>query len=200
VIIRYYHVLPQDFDFWFRPSLLTEVDIESWEDYVAAQKRPDFNRDACYYKSEGWRRQDERVRQHFMKKTYQLINRVPVEFDLDCFWPSREECRVAFTKVGPYTVSTVFLVLDHNFGDSNEPILFETMVFGGEEDYEPCERCSTWDEAVEQHNRMLKECVQRLAASIVSMPYDEVAQPILFKESIPALPSAAGPVDIVPES
>jgi hypothetical protein len=30
-------------------------------------------------------------------------------------------------------VSTVFLAIDHNFGRDGEPVLFETMVFRGEE-------------------------------------------------------------------
>ena len=30
-------------------------------------------------------------------------------------------------------VSTVFLCIDHGFSRSNQPVLFETMVFGGEE-------------------------------------------------------------------
>lgn len=37
--------------------------------------------------------------------------------------------RVALTEVGPYTVSTVWLGLDHNFGFGGPPLIFETMVF-----------------------------------------------------------------------
>ena len=48
-------------------------------------------------------------------------------------------------------VSTVFLGLNHNLGEG-EPILFETMVFGGAHDQEE-ERYSTWDEAEEGHKR-----------------------------------------------
>lgn len=55
-------------------------------------------------------------------------------------------------------VSTVFLGLDHSysFSDSNpKPILFETMIFGGDEDgYQ--ERYATWDEAVEGHKAACK--------------------------------------------
>lgn len=51
-------------------------------------------------------------------------------------------------------VSTVFLGLDHNYGDG-PPILFETMIFGGEHD-EEMERCSTWSEAEQMHERMIK--------------------------------------------
>jgi hypothetical protein len=46
-------------------------------------------------------------------------------------------------------VSTVFLGIDHNFGNG-PPLLFETMVFGGEYDGY-CKRYSTWEEAEGGH-------------------------------------------------
>lgn len=53
-------------------------------------------------------------------------------------------------------VSTVFLGIDHNYaGMSDEPLLFETMILGG--DYDGYQiRCSDWDKAVQIH----KETVQ----------------------------------------
>lgn len=61
--------------------------------------------------------------------------------------------RVASTDLGDISVSTVFLGFDHNWGDG-PPILFETMVFGGDHGgYEW--RYSTWDEAVDGHNRVV---------------------------------------------
>jgi len=53
------------------------------------------------------------------------------------------------TKIGDVTVSTVFLGLDHQYG-IGEPLLFETMIFGGVHDQYQ-ERYSTWDEAVAGH-------------------------------------------------
>lgn len=52
-------------------------------------------------------------------------------------------------------VSTVFLGIDHNFLSKGDPILFETMIFGGGNEFQ--ERYSTWDEAEEGHNRVLHE-------------------------------------------
>lgn len=52
-------------------------------------------------------------------------------------------------------VSTVFLGLDHRFGDQGPPPLFETMIFGGEHD-EYQERCSTWEEAEAMHTEACK--------------------------------------------
>jgi hypothetical protein len=50
-------------------------------------------------------------------------------------------------------VSTVFLGLDHRFGEDGPPLIFETMVFGGQHDQD-MQRYSTWDEAEAGHKRM----------------------------------------------
>jgi hypothetical protein len=65
-----------------------------------------------------------------------------------------------------YLVSTVFLGVDHNWGDG-PPLLFETMVFddslpnqfGDEMD---CVRASTKDDALINHERMVKELDRKL--------------------------------------
>jgi hypothetical protein len=56
--------------------------------------------------------------------------------------------------VGGYTVSTVFLGLDHQHGDG-PPLLFETLVFGPAQHDGDMDRCSTWDEAEAMHERMV---------------------------------------------
>lgn len=61
--------------------------------------------------------------------------------------------RVAFDMVDGVTVSTVFLGLDHQWGDG-PPLLFETMIFGGPHD-EYQERYSTWEEAEAGHAKAL---------------------------------------------
>lgn len=56
--------------------------------------------------------------------------------------------------IGKADVSTVFLGLDHGFGEG-EPLLFETMIFGGkEEGYQ--DRCTTWEQAEEMHLKAKK--------------------------------------------
>lgn len=50
-------------------------------------------------------------------------------------------------------VSTVWLGLDHSFGDG-PPLIFETMVFGGEYD-DWTERYSTWEQAEAGHERIV---------------------------------------------
>lgn len=70
-------------------------------------------------------------------------------------WFDKAERHVADTHVGDVRISTVFLGLDHSFLEGSEPILFETMIFGGDCD-EYCQRYHTWDEAETGH----KECVE----------------------------------------
>lgn len=64
-------------------------------------------------------------------------------------WFETADRHVAQTEIGEVRISTVFLGLDHSFG-SGEPLLFETMIFGGPRDgYQ--ERCSTWEQAEAEH-------------------------------------------------
>ena len=68
-------------------------------------------------------------------------------------WYERADRVVAVTGNHGLRVSTVFLGLDHSFfSDASQPVLFETMVFGGTHD-EACERYCTWDEAETGHKR-----------------------------------------------
>lgn len=74
-------------------------------------------------------------------------------------WFEKAERRVAKDEIGPRTVSTVFLALDHSFR-GGRPLLFETMIFGPEDD-EYQERCSTWAEAEAMHARAVAVAKQR---------------------------------------
>lgn len=69
----------------------------------------------------------------------------------------RENKIVRQEAVGDRFVSTVFLGLDHQYGDG-PPLVFETMVFESKDDFTDiygC-RCSTYDEAEAMHE---KACV-----------------------------------------
>ena len=71
------------------------------------------------------------------------------------FEKARQDRVVARTNVVPGSdVSTVFLGLDHQWGDG-PPLIFETMVFGGPLDQET-ERYSTWEEAEAGHAQMVE--------------------------------------------
>lgn len=57
--------------------------------------------------------------------------------------------RVAVAEIGDVTISTVWLGLDHGYG--GEPMIFETMQFGGEGDSD-MERYPTLEEARAGHD------------------------------------------------
>ncbi len=65
--------------------------------------------------------------------------------------------RVASDDVGDAWISTVWIGLDHAFGDG-PPLIFESMVFGGELDGE-CDRYSTEAEAFAGHVAMVVRVV-----------------------------------------
>ncbi len=64
------------------------------------------------------------------KETHEVV---PALTNREAFAPiegwNGEDRHVGSTHVGPYWVSTVFLVIDHSFGFEGPPVLFETMVF-----------------------------------------------------------------------
>jgi len=71
-----------------------------------------------------------------------------------CRWYQTAKRHVADDKIGDVRVSTVFLGIDHAFV-GGEPILWETMVFGGPLDQEQ-DRYHTREVAVAGHNAMLQ--------------------------------------------
>ena len=80
---------------------------------------------------------------------------VPVEDVLEWGeWFETANRVVAKDEINGARVSTVFLGLDHSFG-GNKPLLFETMIFGGEhDDYQ--ERYTTWEEAEAGHKKAVE--------------------------------------------
>jgi hypothetical protein len=69
-------------------------------------------------------------------------------------WFEKADRRVAETEKDGIRVSTVFLGIDYSFGEGR-PLLFETMIFGGEHDEEQW-RYSTWEEAEKGHEEACK--------------------------------------------
>ena len=61
---------------------------------------------------------------------------------------------VAKTSLENGMISTVFLGIDHNWGNG-KPLFFETMVFDGPLDGEMA-RYHTWDEALQGHKAMVE--------------------------------------------
>ena len=79
-----------------------------------------------------------------MGQTYKLVDKVPVPCNMiDC--SNFDDRIVGKDSFGDVEVSTVFLSMDHSF-DKGVPILFETMIFGGQyHNYQ--RRYSTYEEA-----------------------------------------------------
>jgi len=65
-------------------------------------------------------------------------------------WFETADLHVAQLSKGDVYVSTVFLGIDHNFSTGGPPILFETMIFGGEHDGKQW-GYATWEEAENGH-------------------------------------------------
>ena len=80
---------------------------------------------------------------------------------------NRDKRIVKQEEIDGFWVSTVFLGLDHNYQEPQmgpegieeyHPEVFETMIFdrrvnGDNYSEAYCRRCSTWDQAVEQHKK-----------------------------------------------
>lgn len=70
-------------------------------------------------------------------------------------WFETADRTLACDVVGKARVSTVFLGLDHSHQRGGEPVLWETMIFGGKQDgYQ--ERYSSKLDALRGHNRAVK--------------------------------------------
>lgn len=82
-------------------------------------------------------------------------------------WFETADRHVAKTSVNDeVNVSTVFLGLDHSFGEG-PPLLFETMIFGGEHDQYQ-KRFATCEQAEEGH---------KVAVLLATVDHDEQDQP-----------------------
>lgn len=121
--------------------------------------------EATYIDGEGgiWRLIDGRrelvghdMGEGMMSDFFKLEGKEPVRV-ADClewakWFESFDRC-IARDEIHDAVVSTVFLGLDHRFGDG-PPLIFETLVFGGHLDGQ-MDRYSTWDEAATGHLAML---------------------------------------------
>lgn len=64
--------------------------------------------------------------------------------------------QLAFDEIGGYRVSTIWLGIDHGCGMSDEPLIFETMVFKDRKSVAQDRYCSE-EEALAGHARLLAE-------------------------------------------
>ena len=67
-----------------------------------------------------------------------------------------DHCHVAKDEEGEVMVSTVFSHgICHRWGDEGDPVLWETMIFGGEHDQYQ-ERYTSYEDALEGHKAAVK--------------------------------------------
>jgi len=95
---------------------------------------------------------------------YILLGRTPIAVTVEAWakWMQIAERHVACDDIGKAGVSTVFLGLDHGMRNNADPLIFETLVFGGPLDGE-MRRYSTWAEAERGHQEVVTEV--RIAAA-----------------------------------
>jgi len=89
-----------------------------------------------------------------MADKYLLDGNTPVKCGDLLEWAAAFETtdvHVADKYISGIRVSTVFLGIDHNFLPGGSPLLFETMIFGGEHDQELW-RYATREEALKGHS------------------------------------------------
>jgi hypothetical protein len=91
--------------------------------------------------------------------TYILVDHKPVQHANNGEWfmwfEALEKNRlVAKTQIGDVWVSTVFCGIDRSYGRAPQPVLFETMIFGGEHDQEQWPTV-TWEEAEAKHDEVV---------------------------------------------
>ena len=94
---------------------------------------------------------------------YILVNKEPKSVSLMEWveWFENSDKRiVAQIQLRRAKVSTVFLGLDHRWGDGS-PLLFETMIFGGRHDNFQ-DRYTTWDESELGHYKVIELAMVRI--------------------------------------
>jgi hypothetical protein len=105
---------------------------------------------------------------------YILLDRTPIAVDVMTWakwFENIENRRIARTEINDRCyVSTVFLGLDHNFSGRGDPVLFESMVFGGPLDQEQ-RRYRSYAEAEEGHQAMLTRA--KIAAAQIKSIHDK---------------------------
>lgn len=102
---------------------------------------------------------------------YKLVDQKPVRCTFAEFAEAMKEDSnrvVAQNMVGEWQVSSIFTGIDTNW-ESDQPLLFETVVFGLPEELRPQWSLSTWDEAMEVHNTLVSMLTQHGAEPLMEL-------------------------------
>ncbi|MDL2283835.1 hypothetical protein LJC19_01640 [Oxalobacter sp. OttesenSCG-928-P03] len=109
---------------------------------------------------------------------YKLVGNEPVHCTLMEYAENMQSGAnriVAQNKIGELLVSTIFTGIDYSFG-LGEKRLFETVIFGMEDDIHPKWQHATWDEAKKEHNRIVKIIEEEGTDSIKKQIREKTAQ------------------------
>jgi len=102
---------------------------------------------------------------------YILVGKLPIQvFDLIEWsqWMETADRRVARDKIGDIVITTMFLGLDRNISRTSSPILFETIILGGNFDKHR-EQYHNWEEAEAGHQHWVEKV--RNAVSYAEVAY-----------------------------
>ena len=76
---------------------------------------------------------------------------IPVDLMTWAKWFETDERVIKQTKIGDVKISTIFLGIEHGYEDG-KPLLFETMIFGGDHDQYQ-ERYTSYEDAENGHEK-----------------------------------------------
>ncbi len=89
---------------------------------------------------------------------YKLVNQEPVRCSLEEYakYMQLESNRIIKqTEVKKLIVSTIFTGIDYSFGLA-EKKLFETIIFGLDEEIHPKWQYATWNDAIKKHHELIQ--------------------------------------------
>jgi hypothetical protein len=102
---------------------------------------------------------------------YTFKDQIPVPCDDHDEWVNfmsrKDMIQIALTTLPPFTISTIFMGVDHSMLDIGEPILFESVISHQDAGLQisTMQRYSTWIDAVAGHEAIVSEVKERLALS-----------------------------------
>lgn len=116
-------------------------------------------------------KEDLKKKKYMTKHSYYILNEenipVPTENALTWSkWCGGKDRDVKREWVGQNMVFTQFTGLNHRIIGEGEPLVFETDVWGVNDERFNVRRCSTWEEASKQHDEVVNELKQQMKEEI----------------------------------
>jgi hypothetical protein len=110
----------------------------------------------------------------------ECFNPQPIDSPADIDWKDRWDKK---TKVGRFIVSTIFLVIDHNYTRTGPPLLFETCVFDGGKygTSEVVARYSSHKEALKGHDQWCRVAEEAQKEGVSKDEYVRAMRDILLE-------------------